>query len=41
MHELVGAYRQDEATPTAATEAYLARIGTLDERVGAYLTVTR
>ena len=41
VHGLAAAYRAGEATPTAATEAYLARIGALDERVGAYLTVTR
>jgi aspartyl-tRNA(Asn)/glutamyl-tRNA(Gln) amidotransferase subunit A len=41
IHELTAAYRRRETTPTEATEAYLARIEKLDERVGAYLTVTR
>jgi aspartyl-tRNA(Asn)/glutamyl-tRNA(Gln) amidotransferase subunit A len=41
MHELTAAYRRGETTPTEATEAYLARIDTLDVRLGAYLTVTR
>src|SRR5215467_12185784 len=41
IHELVDAYRAGTTTPTAATEAYLARIAALDEKVGAFLTVTR
>jgi aspartyl-tRNA(Asn)/glutamyl-tRNA(Gln) amidotransferase subunit A len=41
IHELTDAYRRGEATPSAVTEAYLARIAALDPRVGAYLTVTR
>ena len=41
IHELVDAYRAGDTTPTAATEAYLARIAALDEKVGAFLTVTR
>jgi aspartyl-tRNA(Asn)/glutamyl-tRNA(Gln) amidotransferase subunit A len=41
IHELVDAYREGALTPTAATEAYLARIARYDDRVGAYLTVTR
>jgi aspartyl-tRNA(Asn)/glutamyl-tRNA(Gln) amidotransferase subunit A len=41
IHELGRAYRGGEATPTAVTEAYLARIEKLDAQVGAYLTVTR
>ena len=41
IHALGEAYRRGETTPTAVTEAYLARIETLDGRVGAYLTVTR
>jgi aspartyl-tRNA(Asn)/glutamyl-tRNA(Gln) amidotransferase subunit A len=41
IHELAAAYRRGDATPTAAVEAYLARIEALDARVGAYLTVTR
>jgi len=40
IHELTGAYRRREATPTRATEEYLARIERLDEQLGAYLTVT-
>jgi aspartyl-tRNA(Asn)/glutamyl-tRNA(Gln) amidotransferase subunit A len=40
IHELSDAYRQGTVTPSRATEAYLDRIGTLDGRVGAYLTVT-
>jgi aspartyl-tRNA(Asn)/glutamyl-tRNA(Gln) amidotransferase subunit A len=41
VHELGAAYRRGELTPTAVTEAYLARIAALDERVGAYLAVAR
>ncbi len=41
IHALGDAYRRGETTPTAVTEAYLARIETLDAQVGAYLTVTR
>jgi aspartyl-tRNA(Asn)/glutamyl-tRNA(Gln) amidotransferase subunit A len=41
MHELAAAYRRGDVTPTAAAEAYLARIEKLDGQVGAYLTVTR
>src|SRR5260370_27124878 len=41
IHELTSAYRRGETTPTAATEAYLARIAKLDGELGAYLTVTR
>ncbi|MBI3826255.1 MAG: Asp-tRNA(Asn)/Glu-tRNA(Gln) amidotransferase subunit GatA [Candidatus Rokubacteria bacterium] len=40
MHALAAAYRAGEATPSQATEAYLARIAALDTRVGGYLTVT-
>jgi aspartyl-tRNA(Asn)/glutamyl-tRNA(Gln) amidotransferase subunit A len=40
IHELLDAYRTGATTPTAVTEAYLARIDALDERLGAYLTVT-
>ncbi|HET7343028.1 MAG TPA: Asp-tRNA(Asn)/Glu-tRNA(Gln) amidotransferase subunit GatA [Methylomirabilota bacterium] len=40
MHELTAAFAKGETSPVAATEAYLARIGSLDARVGAYLTVT-
>src|SRR5215470_8867476 len=41
IHELIDAYRAGTTTPTAATEAYLARIAAHDEKVGAFLTVTR
>ncbi|HEX5816764.1 MAG TPA: Asp-tRNA(Asn)/Glu-tRNA(Gln) amidotransferase subunit GatA [Methylomirabilota bacterium] len=40
MHELTAAYRRGETTPSAVTEAYLARIEKLDGRIGAYITVT-
>jgi aspartyl-tRNA(Asn)/glutamyl-tRNA(Gln) amidotransferase subunit A len=40
MHELADAYRRGDTTPTAVTDAHLARIEALDGRVGAYLTVT-
>ena len=41
IHELGAAYRRGETTPTQVVAAYLARIESLDARVGAYLTVTR
>jgi aspartyl-tRNA(Asn)/glutamyl-tRNA(Gln) amidotransferase subunit A len=41
IHELSAAFTKGTASPVAVTEAYLARIGALDARVGAYLTVTR
>jgi len=41
IHELTDAYRRGELTPTAVAEDYLARIGALDGKVGAYLTVVR
>ncbi|HEX2436667.1 MAG TPA: Asp-tRNA(Asn)/Glu-tRNA(Gln) amidotransferase subunit GatA [Methylomirabilota bacterium] len=41
MHELSAAFTKGAASPVAVAEAYLARIGALDERVGAFLTVTR
>jgi aspartyl-tRNA(Asn)/glutamyl-tRNA(Gln) amidotransferase subunit A len=41
IHELTDAYRRGDVTPTAAAEDYLARIGALDGKVGAYLTVLR
>ena len=41
IHALIDAYRAGDTTPTAATEAYLARIAAHDEKLGAYLTVTR
>jgi aspartyl-tRNA(Asn)/glutamyl-tRNA(Gln) amidotransferase subunit A len=40
-HELGERFRRREATPSEATEAYLARIEALDPQVKAYLTVTR
>src|SRR2546426_12216445 len=40
-HELVEKYRSGEATPSAATRAYLDRITALDPTVRAYITVTR
>jgi Asp-tRNA(Asn)/Glu-tRNA(Gln) amidotransferase A subunit family amidase len=39
-HELTDAFGAGTATPTAAAEAYLARITALDGKVRAYLTVT-
>jgi aspartyl-tRNA(Asn)/glutamyl-tRNA(Gln) amidotransferase subunit A len=41
IHELRASFTKGAASPLAVTEAYLARIGALDARVGAYLTVTR
>ena len=41
IHELTDAYRRGDLTPTAAAEDYLARIGALDGKIGAYLTVVR
>jgi len=41
IHELTDAYRRGELTPTAVTEAYLARIAAHNDRVGAYLSVVR
>ena len=41
VHELSAAYRAGEITPSAVTEAHLARVDGLDGRVGAYLTVMR
>ena len=41
IHELTDAYRRGALTPTAVAEDYLARIGALDGKVGAYLTVMR
>ena len=41
IHELTEAYRRGDLTPTAAAEDYLARIGALDGKIGAYLTVVR
>jgi aspartyl-tRNA(Asn)/glutamyl-tRNA(Gln) amidotransferase subunit A len=40
IHELTAAFRRGETTPSAVTEAYLARIDKLDAKVGAYITVT-
>ena len=41
MHELAEAYRHGDTTPTAATEAYFARIAKLDGQLATYLTLTR
>jgi aspartyl-tRNA(Asn)/glutamyl-tRNA(Gln) amidotransferase subunit A len=41
IHALTDAYRRGDLTPTAVAEDYLARIGALDGKVGAYLTVMR
>ena len=41
IHELTDAFRRGDLTPSAVAESYLARIGALDGKVGAYLTVVR
>ncbi len=41
IHELTEAYRRGDLTPTAVAEDYLGRIGALDGKIGAYLTVVR
>jgi aspartyl-tRNA(Asn)/glutamyl-tRNA(Gln) amidotransferase subunit A len=41
IHELTAAFRRGETTPSAVTEAFLARIEKLDSKLGAYITVTR
>jgi aspartyl-tRNA(Asn)/glutamyl-tRNA(Gln) amidotransferase subunit A len=41
IHALTDAYRRGDLTPTAVAEDYLSRIGALDGKVGAYLTVVR
>src|SRR5262245_48443033 len=41
ISELGARFRRGEATPTQATEAYLARIDALDGELRAFLTVTR
>jgi aspartyl-tRNA(Asn)/glutamyl-tRNA(Gln) amidotransferase subunit A len=41
IHELTDAFRRGDLTPSGVAEAYLARIGALDGKVGAYLTVVR
>jgi len=41
IHELTDAFRRGDLAPSAVAEAYLARIGALDGKVGAYLTVVR
>ena len=41
IHELTDAYRRGDLTPSAVAEDYLSRIGALDGKVGAYLTVVR
>src|SRR5438132_1434028 len=40
IHDLTDAFTRGETTPSKVTDAYLARIATLDDRVGAYITVT-
>ena len=40
IHELTAACRRGGTTPSRVTDEYLARIAKLDDRVGAYLTVT-
>jgi aspartyl-tRNA(Asn)/glutamyl-tRNA(Gln) amidotransferase subunit A len=40
IHELTAAFRRGDTTPSAVTDAYLARIEKLDARLGAYITVT-
>src|SRR2546428_2428105 len=40
IHELTGAAARGQTTPSQTTEAYLARIAKLDDKVGAYITVT-
>jgi aspartyl-tRNA(Asn)/glutamyl-tRNA(Gln) amidotransferase subunit A len=40
-HELTDAYRAGATTPSAVTDAHLARIEKIDGRVHAYLTVTK
>src|SRR2546422_5672988 len=40
IHELTAAYARGQTTPSQTTEAYLARIAKLDDKVGAYITVT-
>src|SRR5256886_6064411 len=40
IHELTAAYTRGETTPSRVTDEYLARIAKLDDKVGAYLTVT-
>jgi aspartyl-tRNA(Asn)/glutamyl-tRNA(Gln) amidotransferase subunit A len=41
IHELTAAFARGEQSPVTVAESYLARIDTLDGRVGAYLTVMR
>jgi len=40
IHDLTDAFTRGETTPSKVTDAYLARIATLDDKVGAYITVT-
>src|SRR6266403_1326423 len=40
IHDLTEAFKRGETTPSKVTDAYLARIAMLDDRVGAYITVT-
>ena len=41
IHQLHAAFASGAASPVAVTEAYLTRIGALDAKIGAYLTVMR
>ncbi|HEU5194714.1 MAG TPA: Asp-tRNA(Asn)/Glu-tRNA(Gln) amidotransferase subunit GatA [Methylomirabilota bacterium] len=41
IHELTAAFAKGETSPVTVAEEYLARIGALDGKVGAYLTVMR
>ena len=40
IHELTAAYTRGETTPSRVTNEYLERIAKLDDKVGAYITVT-
>src|SRR6266403_1204483 len=40
IHDLTDAFTRGETTPSKVTDAYLARIAKLDDKVGAYITVT-
>ena len=40
IHELTAAYGRGDTTPSRVTEEFFARIAKLDDKIGAYLTVT-
>ena len=40
IHGLTAAYTRGDTTPSRVTDEYLARIAKLDDKIGAYLTVT-